>query len=75
MAVTVIDGSKSPEKCGRVLGYDNASELTGHTVVTDNAGTIECEAGTMAIKFGGTKDDVLWLNHSDQWIPVIGGEE
>lgn len=66
--VTVIDGSKGTARCVRTLMYDNASDLTGDTIVTTNAGTIECEYGTLAYKAGGA--DPVMLGHDDTWTPV-----
>lgn len=65
MAVTVIDGSKGPARCVRTLMYDDESELTGDTIVTDNAGTIECEYGTLAYKAGGVNP--RWYDHDGVW--------
>lgn len=66
MSVTVIEGSKSSNRCVRGLLYGDDSELTSEIVTTTNAGTIECEYGTWAVKdMIGT--GLLTLLHDGQW--------
>lgn len=50
--ITVIDNDIKPGKAVRTLVYTAASELTGSTVETSNAGTVQCEIGSVAMTAG-----------------------
>lgn len=64
--VTVIEGSKSSNRCVRGLLYGDASELVDENVTTTNAGDIVCEYGSWAVKdMSGT--GLLTLLHDGQW--------
>lgn len=65
MAVFVIDNAISSGYQVRGLLYANASELTGKTITTANAGTVKCEVGSVAMKAGFK--DIKQLDASGTW--------
>jgi len=52
MAIVVMNDVVKAGKAVRVIMYEEDEELTGTTFATQNAGTVECEAGTIAFKVG-----------------------
>ena len=66
--ITCIDETIKSGKVVRALVYENASELTGNTLITGNAGEVECEVGALAFKAGFK--DMKQLNSAGSWVTV-----
>ena len=52
MAIVVMGSYIPQDKAVRVLMYESDEELSGTSLATVNAGTVDCEVGTIAIKLG-----------------------
>jgi hypothetical protein len=52
MAIVVLDSVIAPGKAVRNLMYEDDAELSGASLATVNAGTVECEIGSIATKLG-----------------------
>lgn len=63
--ITVIDNDIKPGKAVRTIVYTAASELTGDTLKTSNAGIVQCEIGSIAMTAGF--GEIMQLSESG-WV-------
>ena len=63
----LVDGKRFQNECAlRVLLYDEASELTGDQINTENFGLVRCEVGSVAFKPGFA--DMKQLGANSTWV-------